>query len=77
MTAPREHENLPELVESYLAGSLPEGVALPAAVRVRQAGEMLKKPGPSAALHGDRGLRGRPGFASSGEPGFRSPGRWR
>jgi hypothetical protein len=45
LPALRENEHLPELVRSYLARSLPTDGALPAAVRVQQAGEMWKKPG--------------------------------
>ena len=36
---------MPELVRTYLARSLPPGVAVPAIVRVEQTGEMWKKPG--------------------------------
>jgi hypothetical protein len=41
----REHQHLPELVRTYLARSLRGDGALPAAVRVKQAGEMRRKPG--------------------------------
>ena len=40
-----EHKRLPELVRSYLAGSLPAGGQTPATVRVQQTGEMQQRPG--------------------------------
>jgi hypothetical protein len=62
MTAPREHENLPELVQSYQPGSFPAGVALPGCgSRATDGRDVEEARRPSAALHGDRGLRGRPG----------------
>lgn len=38
------HAHLPELVRRYLARSLPPGPSTPATVRVRQTGEMWKRP---------------------------------
>jgi hypothetical protein len=48
VTAKAETTLLPELVRSYLARSLPPDATVPEMVRVRQAGEMWKKPGARA-----------------------------